>query len=125
MAESNILEVKNLSIQFGGLRAVDGLNMTIKKGQLYGLIGPNGAGKTTVFNMLTGVYKPTTGKNSAGREEYHGKAGNIHQQGRDRENVPEHTPVQGYERAGQRKGRTAQPHELHRHRGRTQAPEVF
>ena len=62
MAESNILEVKNLSIQFGGLRAVDGLNMTIKKGQLYGLIGPNGAGKTTVFNMLTGVYKPTTGK---------------------------------------------------------------
>ena len=62
MAENkNILEVKNLSIQFGGLRAVDGLNMTIRKGQLYGLIGPNGAGKTTVFNMLTGVYKPTTG----------------------------------------------------------------
>lgn len=64
MAENNtpILEVKNLAIQFGGLRAVDGLNMTIKKGQLYGLIGPNGAGKTTVFNMLTGVYKPTAGK---------------------------------------------------------------
>lgn len=56
-----MLEVKELSIQFGGLRAVDGLNMTIKKHQLYGLIGPNGAGKTTVFNMLTGVYKPTTG----------------------------------------------------------------
>lgn len=62
MAETNnILEVKNLSIQFGGLRAVDGLNMTIRRGQLYGLIGPNGAGKTTVFNMLTGVYKPTAG----------------------------------------------------------------
>lgn len=58
---SVMLEVKNLSIQFGGLRAVDGLNMKINKGQLYGLIGPNGAGKTTVFNMLTGVYKPTTG----------------------------------------------------------------
>ena len=56
-----MLEVKNLSIQFGGLRAVDGLNLTINKGQLYGLIGPNGAGKTTVFNMLTGVYKPTSG----------------------------------------------------------------
>lgn len=56
-----MLEVKELSIQFGGLRAVDGLNMTINKHQLYGLIGPNGAGKTTVFNMLTGVYKPTTG----------------------------------------------------------------
>ncbi len=62
MSNSSVmLEVKNLSIQFGGLRAVDGLNMKINKGQLYGLIGPNGAGKTTVFNMLTGVYKPTTG----------------------------------------------------------------
>lgn len=56
-----MLEVKNLCIQFGGLKAVDRLNLTIYKGQLYGLIGPNGAGKTTVFNMLTGVYKPTSG----------------------------------------------------------------
>lgn len=56
-----LLEVKNLSIAFGGLKAVDDLNLNIKRGQLYGLIGPNGAGKTTVFNMLTGVYKPTTG----------------------------------------------------------------
>lgn len=56
-----MLEVKELAIQFGGLRAVDGLNMRVNKGQLYGLIGPNGAGKTTVFNMLTGVYKPTSG----------------------------------------------------------------
>lgn len=58
---SVMLEVKELSIQFGGLHAVEGLNMRVNKGQLYGLIGPNGAGKTTVFNMLTGVYKPTTG----------------------------------------------------------------
>lgn len=56
-----LLEVKNLSIQFGGLRAVDEFNISIEKGQLYGLIGPNGAGKTTVFNLLTGVYKPTSG----------------------------------------------------------------
>lgn len=56
-----LLEVKNLSISFGGLRAVDDFNITIKKGQLYGLIGPNGAGKTTVFNLLTGVYKPNEG----------------------------------------------------------------
>ena len=56
-----LLEVKNLGISFGGLRAVDGFNVTIEKGELYGLIGPNGAGKTTVFNMLTGVYKPTDG----------------------------------------------------------------
>ena len=57
-----VLEVKNLGISFGGLRAVDDFNVEIEKGQLYGLIGPNGAGKTTVFNMLTGVYKPTDGK---------------------------------------------------------------
>ena len=56
-----LLEVKNLGISFGGLRAVDGFNITIEKGQLYGLIGPNGAGKTTVFNLLTGVYKPDEG----------------------------------------------------------------
>lgn len=63
MSEEKIpmLEVRNLSIQFGGLHAVDGLNMKVQKGELYGLIGPNGAGKTTVFNMLTGVYKPTSG----------------------------------------------------------------
>lgn len=57
-----MLEVKNLGISFGGLRAVDDFNLTIEEGQLYGLIGPNGAGKTTVFNMLTGVYKPTDGR---------------------------------------------------------------
>lgn len=60
MAE-NMLEVKNLSISFGGLAAVDDFNVSIKKKQLYGLIGPNGAGKTTVFNLLTGVYKPDKG----------------------------------------------------------------
>ena len=57
----SLLEVRNLTISFGGLRAVDDFNIEIKKGQLYGLIGPNGAGKTTVFNLLTGVYKPTSG----------------------------------------------------------------
>lgn len=57
----SLLEVTNLGISFGGLRAVDSLNLTIEKGQLYGLIGPNGAGKTTAFNLLTGVYKPTEG----------------------------------------------------------------
>lgn len=56
-----MLEVKNLSISFGGLKAVNDFQITIEKGQLYGLIGPNGAGKTTVFNLLTGVYQPDTG----------------------------------------------------------------
>lgn len=56
-----MLKVKNLGISFGGLRAVNAVDMTIEKGELYGLIGPNGAGKTTIFNLLTGVYKPSEG----------------------------------------------------------------
>ncbi len=57
-----ILDAKNISIVFGGLKAVTDFNITIRENELVGLIGPNGAGKTTVFNMLTGVYKPTSGK---------------------------------------------------------------
>lgn len=56
-----LLEVKNLGISFGGLRAVNEFHLHIDKGCLYGLIGPNGAGKTTVFNLLTGVYRPNEG----------------------------------------------------------------
>mgnify|MGYP005976710951 CR=1 FL=1 len=69
-----MLEVKNLGISFGGLRAVDDFNLSIEQGQLYGLIGPNGAGKTTVFNMLTGVYKPTDGKIFLDGENITGKS---------------------------------------------------
>ena len=56
-----ILETKDLGITFGGLKAAQNVNIKIKKNQIYGLIGPNGAGKTTIFNLLTGVYKPTSG----------------------------------------------------------------
>ena len=56
-----ILETQNLGISFGGLKAAQDVNIRIKKNQIYGLIDPNGAGKTTIFNLLTGVYKPTTG----------------------------------------------------------------
>ena len=56
-----ILETQNLGISFGGLKAAQDVNLKIKRNQIYGLIGPNGAGKTTIFNLLTGVYKPTTG----------------------------------------------------------------
>lgn len=68
-----VLKTENLGISFGGLKAVQNLNLEIKKGQLYGLVGPNGAGKTTVFNMITGVYKPTTGKFWLDGEELTGK----------------------------------------------------
>ena len=67
-----VLETKNLGISFGGLKAVDDVNLKIKKNQIYGLIGPNGAGKTTVFNMLTGVYQPTTGTFFLNGEELKG-----------------------------------------------------
>ena len=56
-----ILETKDLGISFGGLKAAQDVNIRIKKNQINGLIGPNGAGKTTIFNLLTGVYKPTSG----------------------------------------------------------------
>lgn len=62
VTSESVLRTERLCIQFGGLRAVDNVDLDIKKGELYGLIGPNGAGKTTVFNLLTGVYKPTSGK---------------------------------------------------------------
>ena len=74
MAE--LLKVDNVSMIFGGLRAVSNLSMHIDEGELIGLIGPNGAGKTTAFNMITGVYTPTEGKvyfngqQSSGKKSY-------------------------------------------------------
>lgn len=68
-----MLETKNLGISFGGLKAVSELNLKVKKNELYGLVGPNGAGKTTVFNIITGVYKPTMGTFYLNGEELKGK----------------------------------------------------
>ena len=69
-----MLEVKNIGISFGGLKAVDNFSLTIEKGQLYGLIGPNGAGKTTIFNLLTGVYKADHGSIFLDGKELTGKS---------------------------------------------------
>ena len=69
-----ILKMENLGISFGGLKAVQDVNIEIRKKHLYGLVGPNGAGKTTVFNMLTGVYRPTTGHFYLEGEELTGKS---------------------------------------------------
>ncbi len=71
-----VLDVRNLGIDFGGLKAVDNFTLTIGKTEIAGLIGPNGAGKTTVFNLLTNVYRPTRGailldgESTAGKEPY-------------------------------------------------------
>ena len=61
MAE-NVLKVENVTMQFGGVVAVDNMNLSIDKGEIVALIGPNGAGKTTAFNVVTGVYQPTNGR---------------------------------------------------------------
>jgi branched-chain amino acid transport system ATP-binding protein len=60
--DTPILEVSDLTMQFGGIRALDKLNIQVRQGEIAALIGPNGAGKTTFFNCLTGIYKPTSGK---------------------------------------------------------------
>ena len=57
----NVLELKNITMKFGGVTALNEVNLVVKKGEILALIGPNGAGKTTVFNVITGVYKPTSG----------------------------------------------------------------
>src|SRR5216683_3892262 len=57
-----VLKTNKATIRFGGLVAVNELDMNVRKGEIYGLIGPNGAGKTTIFNLLTGVYEPTSGE---------------------------------------------------------------
>lgn len=67
-----MLNAKNLSIEFGGLKAVSDFNLTINEKEIVGLIGPNGAGKTTIFNMLTGVYTPTSGSINYLGEDIHG-----------------------------------------------------
>ena len=59
---SELLSIRDCTVQFGGLKAVSALNLTISQGELVGIIGPNGAGKTTVFNLITGVYQPTAGE---------------------------------------------------------------
>jgi branched-chain amino acid transport system ATP-binding protein len=69
----SILDIKACSMHFGGLKAVDQLDMCMEKGELVGLIGPNGAGKTTVFNMITGVYNPTLGEIFFGDRKINGK----------------------------------------------------
>ncbi len=75
MSNDNImLEVRDLTIRFGGLVAVNAVNFQIPKGSIFGLIGPNGAGKTTIFNMISGVYAPTAGKVIFDGKEIQGKA---------------------------------------------------
>ena len=71
-----LLEVKGLSIHFGGVKAVQEVSFSIDAGIVYAVIGPNGAGKTTLFNLITGVYKPTAGEIRLAGEPIQGKSPN-------------------------------------------------
>ena len=73
MSNNVVLKAENLGIAFGGLKAVDNFNIELGESELVGLIGPNGAGKTTIFNLLTGVYKPTYGKLTLNNKKMNGK----------------------------------------------------
>ena len=68
MSKENVLRVSDITMQFGGVVAVDDLSLEVNKGEIIGLIGPNGAGKTTAFNVITGVYAPTNGSVSLNGE---------------------------------------------------------
>ncbi len=93
MAENNvILQVQDVTMQFGGLRAIDNVSFHVDESEIFGLIGPNGAGKTTLFNVITANYKPTSGSVTGG----HVAEGAEAQPGgerRDRPHLPEYPPV--------------------------------
>jgi branched-chain amino acid transport system ATP-binding protein len=76
----NVLETHDVSIRFGGLNALDGVDLTLKEGEILGVIGPNGAGKTTFINVVTGLYKPSGGRILFQGEDVTGKA--AHEMGR-------------------------------------------
>ena len=84
-----MLEVKNIGISFGGLKAVDNFSLELQENELSGLIGPNGAGKTTIFNLLTGVYRPDNGSIRLDGKELTGKS--IIEINRYCENLPEYS----------------------------------
>ena len=70
MTTPTLLKIRDVSKRFGGLQALNGVGLTIERGQIYGLIGPNGAGKTTFFNVITGLYQPDTGSFELGGQPY-------------------------------------------------------
>ena len=106
---TDLLHADKLRKEFGGLIAVNDIEFTIPTGSIVSLIGPNGAGKTTFFNMLTGVYVPTSGTRPVRRPRRDRQAAARDHGARDRPHVPEHPPLPAHDVARERPRRHALP----------------
>ena len=100
-----LVDVQEVTVRFGGIVALDSLTFGIEAGHICGLIGPNGAGKTTMFNVVSRIYEPTSGRVTLRRQGPAGRAGPRHRRPRHRQDVPEPRPVPVDEPARERDGR--------------------
>ena len=110
MAEK-LLDLQNVSMSFGGLKVIDGLDLHVDEGEIVSVIGPNGAGKTTLFNLVTGVYEPTGRRHRLRRLEHQGPRAAPDHAPRDRAHVPDAAPVPQHDRARERDGGRVRAHE--------------
>ena len=110
MAE-RLLELKNVSLAFGGLKCVSGLDLHVDEGEIVSVIGPNGAGKTTLFNLITGIYSPDAGDISARRPEHRRPAAAPDHAARHRAHVPDAAAVPEHDRQGERDDGRVRAHE--------------
>ena len=102
---ANVLEARAVTKQFGGLVAVSNVDFVIPEGSIVSLIGPNGAGKTTFFNVIAGLYRPTSGTHHVRRRQHLRPAAAPHHRPRHRADVPEHPALPQHERDRERHGR--------------------
>ena len=100
---------ENLSLHFGGLKAVDAVSFAVEKGEILSIIGPNGAGKSSIFNLMSRIYNPTSGRMFFEDQDITEEPAVRHRQARHRPHLPEHRTVRECHRAEQPAGRPAPP----------------
>ena len=125
-AQEKVLVLRDCTMEFGGVVAMDDVSIEVHKGQIFGIIGPNGAGKTTLFNCVTGVYRPTAGRDRA-RRPSRSSASKPHHitVGRRRPHVPEHPAVPEHDRGREHHGGRRRPARDERPRRAAQQPAVL